>query len=213
MDLLVSELFYSIQGETTRAGFPSFFIRLAGCNLNCAWCDTAYARTGGRRMSVEGLIEIVTKHPRAHHITVTGGEPLCQDGAVELMRRLLVSHDIQLETNGSLGLGAVPKGVRKIVDVKTPFSGEAGSFRMENLSLLDERDEIKFVIADRKDYAFARAFVEKHLAKAPPVVNFSPVRGAMPPAELAGLILADGLAVRLNIQLHTVLWPAGEPKN
>lgn len=212
MDLLVSELFRSIQGETTRAGFPSFFIRLAGCNLNCAWCDTAHARTGGRRMSVGRILRAVTKHPDVDHITVTGGEPLCQDGAVELMRRLLVSHDVQLETNGSIGLGAVPKGVRKIVDVKTPSSGEADSFRMENLSLLDERDEIKFVIADRTDYTFARTFVKKHLAKAPTVVNFSPVRGAMPPAELAGLILTDGLGVRLNIQLHTILWPAGEPK-
>jgi len=212
MDLLVSELFYSIQGETTRAGFPSFFIRLAGCNLNCAWCDTAYARSGGRRMSVESVVETVTKHPGIHHITVTGGEPLCQDGAVELLRRLVVAHDVQLETNGSMGLGAVPKGVKKIVDVKTPSSGEEASFMMENLSLLDERDEIKFVIADRTDYTFARTFVEKHLAKAPQVVNFSPVRGAMPPAELAGLILADRLGVRLNIQLHTILWPAGEPK-
>ncbi len=212
MDLLVNELFYSIQGESTRAGFPSFFIRLAGCNLNCAWCDTAHARSGGRRMSIDRIVREAAKYPALDHITITGGEPLCQEGAPELIKRLARSHAVQIETNGSIDLGVVPPEVRKIVDVKTPSSGEGGSFLMENLRLVGARDEIKFVIADRKDYTFARAFVKKHLAKSAAVVNFSPVRGAMPPSELAGLILSDGLRVRLNLQLHAVVWPAGEPK-
>jgi len=212
MDLLVSELFYSIQGETTRSGFPSFFIRLAGCNLNCAWCDTFYARTGGRRMAMERILDAVTKHPHADHITITGGEPLCQEGTIGLMRRLCASRRIRLETNGSRDLSEVPVEVVKIVDVKTPSSGEEGSFLMENLAFLTERDELKFVIADRADYDFARTFVKKHLAKPGPVINLSPVRGVMDPAELARLILADGHGLRLNMQLHTVLWPEGEPK-
>ncbi|HSV96038.1 MAG TPA: radical SAM protein [Spirochaetota bacterium] len=212
MDLLVSELFYSIQGESTRAGFPSVFIRLAGCNLDCAWCDTACARSDGRRMSIERIVKEVTKYPAPDHITITGGEPLCQENAPELMGRLARSYAVQLETNGSIDLGVVPPEIRKIVDVKTPSSGEAGSFLMENLRRVGARDEIKFVIADRKDYTFARKFAKKHLANSAAVVNFSPVRGTIPPAELAGLILADGLRVRLNLQLHAIVWPDGEPK-
>ena len=137
MDLLVSELFHSIQGESTRAGFPSFFIRLAGCNLNCSWCDTACARTGGRRMSIERIVKNAKKYPSIDHITVTGGEPLCQENAPALMKQLARSHTVQLETNGSITLSVVPPEVRKIVDVKTPSSGEEGSFLIENLSLLD----------------------------------------------------------------------------
>lgn len=212
MDLIVSELFYSIQGETTRAGFPSFFIRLAGCNLNCAWCDTACARSGGTRMSLDRIAGAVTKYPALDHITITGGEPLCQENVIELMDRLARSYPLQLETNGSLDIGTVPPAVRRIVDVKTPSSGEEGSFLMQNLSHLGPGDEIKFVIADGKDYTFARAFVKKHLAKSAAAVNFSPVRGTMPPSELARRILSDGLRVRLNLQLHAIVWPGGEPK-
>lgn len=215
MNLQVYEIFRSIQGETTRAGFPSLFIRLAGCNLNCSWCDTAYARTGGEPMTVDEIISRVKAAGRFDHITVTGGEPLCQDGTPALLAALAGGgYSIQVETNGSLPVSLIPEGVRRIVDVKPPSSGEESSFDMENLGHLARGDELKFVAADRADYIYCRKFIEKNAGRIKDgvVVNISPVFGRMDSAVLADMMLADGLNARLNLQLHAIIWPGGEKK-
>lgn len=211
MILLVNEIFRSIQGETTTAGFPSLFIRLTGCNLNCTYCDTNYARTSGLEMTID---EILAKADfnGINHITITGGEPLIQDNSIDLMQKLLdLNYSVQLETNGTISLRNVPGGIRKIVDIKTPSSGEAESFLMENLLYLDGSDEIKFVLSDKKDYLFAKEFILKNLNHTEAVINLSPVHDLFPADELAGLIILDRLPVRLNLQIHKILWPDGEP--
>jgi 7-carboxy-7-deazaguanine synthase len=213
MHLKINEIFYSIQGETIRTGFPSVFIRLTGCNLRCHYCDTTAAWDAGDDMSLDEILSQVKKYRGVHHITVTGGEPLLQPNVVLLMERLCDSgYTVQLETNGTLSLRTVPKQVRKIVDVKTPSSGAAESFLMENLNYLAADDELKFVIGTLDDYVFARDFFEKYLEKSEGAINFSPVLGLFSPRKLAELILKDGLPVRLNVQLHKIIWPEGEPK-
>ncbi|MDY6932862.1 MAG: radical SAM protein [Spirochaetota bacterium] len=214
MDLLVNETFYSIQGESSRAGFPSIFIRLCGCNLNCIYCDTEYAKAEGYTKSVEKIIEEMASHKSINHITITGGEPLLQINSIFLMERLIdIGYSVQLETNGSLSVKNVPAGVRKILDVKTPSSGEVTSFMFDNLNYLSKKDEIKFVIADIDDYNFAKDFLKKYLRKKKIIINFSPVLNSMSISELAELILIDRLQVRLNIQLHKIIWPIAEPKH
>lgn len=216
MSLQVYEIFRSIQGETTRAGFPSLFIRLAGCNLNCAWCDTAYARRGGTPMTIDEIIARVKSAGRFDHVTVTGGEPLCQEGTPGLIGAILgMGHNVQVETNGSLPVSGIPAGARKIVDVKPPSSGEAGSFLAENLRSLAPGDELKLVVADRADYDYYRNFIEKNAGhlKNGVTLNISPVLGKMNPAALAEMMIADGLNARLNLQLHAIIWPGGEKKD
>ncbi len=214
----VNEIFYSIQGETTKAGFPSVFIRMAGCNLECAYCDTAYARlsSSGREMTVDDIIRDIRLYKNFDHVTVTGGEPLIQNGTIDLMNELIKDgYDVQLETNGSVTLKDVPYKVRKIVDVKTPSSGHGSSFLEENLTFLNNTDELKFVILDINDYKFSVEFIQKYIGNFHErniVVNFSPVFGKISGGKLADLILVDGLPVRINIQLHKILWPDGEPK-
>jgi 7-carboxy-7-deazaguanine synthase len=212
MELLVHEIFRSIEGETTTAGFTALFIRLAGCNLNCRWCDTQEARIGGTALSVESVMKLAERNS-FHHVTVTGGEPLLQGGCIPLMEGLLRrGFDVQIETNGSIGIGPVPREVRRIVDVKGPSSGEDRSFIMENFGLLKGGDEVKFVIADEVDYEFARRSVRGHLMDSAAVINFSPAQGCMPPDRLAELVLRDGLPVRLNLQLHRIIWDGPEGK-
>ncbi len=212
--LLVCEIFHSIQGETTRAGFPSLFVRLAGCNLDCSWCDTPQAREGGRPVPIRKIIGRVKACRGLNHVTLTGGEPLVQNESIALMEALVQEgFQVQLETNGSLPVRGVPAGVRKILDVKTPSSGHDGSFLMENLCFANARDEIKFVIADKDDYIYAKRFMKKNLEKSRVTVNLSPVHGTMPAPLLARMVLEDGLRARLNLQLHRILWPGGEPKN
>ncbi len=216
MYLQVCEIFRSIQGETTFAGFPSLFIRLAGCNLNCAWCDTPYARKDGEKKSVEDIMTIVASAGRFHHITVTGGEPLMQKTASVLIRRLLeIGFLVQVETNGSFDISAIPLPARRIVDVKTPSSGEESSFLMDNLSQLTSGDELKIPIADKTDFLFAKNFIEKHkgIIHNGIVINFSPVNGKMSAEKLSEMILDEDIDVRLNLQLHTLIWPRGERKN
>lgn len=209
----VIEVFRSLQGESSRAGFPSLFIRLAGCNLNCVYCDTVYAREGGRDMPIRDLLKTAERCRGIDHITVTGGEPLLQENAIALMDALTGrGFSLRLETNGSLPIARVPEAVRKIVDVKTPSSGQAGSFLMDNLSWIGPGDEIKFVIGNRIDYTYSRRFIKKFLDKTDCIVNFSPVYGAVSPGDLAEWILRDRLTVRLNMQLHRILWPGDEPK-
>lgn len=213
MHLRINEIFYSIQGETIRAGYPSVFIRLTGCNLRCHYCDTAYAWDAGDDMSLDEVIAQVKKYRGVHHVTVTGGEPLLQPNVIRLMEQLCdFGYAVQLETNGSLSLRNVPQQVRKIVDVKTPSSGAVESFLMENLDYIAADDELKFVIGTHDDYIFARDFFEKYLEKSEGAVSFSPVLGSFAPRRLAELILKDGLPVRLNVQLHKIIWPEGEPK-
>jgi len=201
----VNEIFYSIQGETARSGFPSVFIRLTGCNLNCSYCDTEYARFNGTPMSIDSIMTEIKKYKSADHITVTGGEPLLQRKTYELLDRIIEQKmDIQLETNGSMDLQSVNPGVRKIVDVKTPSSGEKSSFLMKNLSFISQSDEIKFVISDIIDYNFTKNFINKHLADTDAVINLSPVYGTVSYKQLSDLIIKDRLRVRLNLQLHKI---------
>ncbi|MBN2159465.1 MAG: radical SAM protein [Spirochaetes bacterium] len=207
MSLIVNEIFYSIQGETCTCGLPAVFIRLAGCNLDCTWCDTRYARDAGSEMELEAIIRKIEEYPSADHVTITGGEPLLQTNTVHLLKMITDrGWKCQIETNGSILIRDVPEKVRKIVDVKTPSSGESDSFETRNLKYLTDRDEVKFVIASVDDYEFARDFIAKYLAHRGPVVNFTPELNGMPAAELAGRILADCLPVRLNLQVHKLVW-------
>jgi 7-carboxy-7-deazaguanine synthase len=228
--MTITEIFRSIQGEGTRAGLPCIFVRLTGCNLRCTWCDTAYAFHGGSKMSVEEVLarveELSTVSPQEHPedstnsrkltlVELTGGEPLLQPEAIPLSQKLLDGgYRVMVETSGERPVSALPREVIKIVDVKCPDSGEPGTFRMENLEALDAKDEIKFVISTRRDYEFARDFMLQHdLARRVHQVIFSPVHadpgGAWPgmnAQDLAGWILADGLPVRLGLQIHKFIW-------
>ncbi len=213
MGLIVNEIFCSIQGESSKAGFRSVFVRLTGCNLNCHYCDTEYAKKSGEKISIDKIIDDIKKFEDIDHITITGGEPLLQPKSIILMKRLLdLDYSVQLETNGSINLKDVPQKVRKIVDIKTLSSGEAASFLIENLKFIDESDEIKFVISDIDDYHYSRDYIEKNLRDNKGIINFSPVPGMMSSAKLSELILVDRLQVRLNLQLHKIIWPDGEPK-
>jgi 7-carboxy-7-deazaguanine synthase len=208
--LQVNEIFHSIQGESTRAGEPCVFVRLTGCNLRCVWCDTAYAFHEGRPMSVEQVVARVASYD-CRLVEVTGGEPLLQPEAVPLLRALVAAgHDVLLETGGSLPVEEVPAGVARIIDVKCPGSGESERNRWQNLDVLRPGDELKFVLADRGDYDWAAARIrELALAGRCPLL-FSPVHGALDPGELARWVLADRLPVRVQVQLHKVLWPDAE---
>jgi 7-carboxy-7-deazaguanine synthase len=205
--LQVTEIFHSIQGESTHAGLPCVFVRLTGCNLRCAWCDTAYAFEGGRSVSIAEIVAEVERF-RCPLVEVTGGEPLLQPEAFHLMTELLArGYRVLLETGGSLPIDGVPEGVARIVDVKCPGSGEAGRNCWANLGRLRPGDELKFVIADREDYLWAaREVRDRGLVARCPVV-FAPVHDRLDPGRLARWVLEDGLRVRLQIQLHKVLWP------
>ncbi len=207
MNITVNEIFYSIQGETVTAGLPSVFVRLTGCNLDCAYCDTRHARESGEVMELDAIIRQIGLYPSADHVTVTGGEPMCQVNTVPLLRQIIEGGwKCQIETNGSILLKDVPEKVRKIVDVKTPSSGEADSFETRNLKYLTDRDEIKFVISDSADYDFSKDFLGKYLLKKGVIINFSPSSGVMSGQALADMIIRDRLPVRLNLQLHKILW-------
>ena len=205
--LTVYEIYTSIQGESTHAGRPCSFVRLAACDLRCAWCDTPYAFTGGRKMSVEDVVARVIEL-RCPLVELTGGEPLLQKAAIPLMQRLLeTGHQVLLETGGHISVAEVPDPVVRIVDVKCPGSGEAGRMHWPNLDLVQPHDEIKFVLADRTDYEYARDVVERHaLTTKVAAVLFSPVHGRLDPQQLSQWILEDHLAVRLQLQLHKFIW-------
>ena len=207
MTLKVNEIFYSIQGETITAGMPSVFVRLTGCNLDCAYCDTRYARANGTDMEIGTIVQKIEQYPSADHVTITGGEPLAQPNAVFLMKQIIDrGWKCQIETNGSILLKDVPEKVRKIVDVKTPSSGESDSFDIRNLKYLTDRDEIKFIITDEGDYEFSKDFMSRHHVKKGTVVNLSPAFNTMSYLDLADRIISDGLPVRLNLQLHKIIW-------
>ncbi len=217
----ITEIFKSIQGESTFAGVPCIFIRLTGCNLRCTWCDSEYTFTGGRKMLLDEVEAAVRRLGPAQLVEITGGEPMLQErGVLPLMHRLLsLGYTVLLETSGERPLARVPGEVIKIVDVKCPGSGEGGTFRRENVAALGRRDEMKFVLADRADYEFAREFTREHnLQERVHSVIFSPAfrkdaTGArdsslclLDPRELAEWILADGVAVRLGLQIHKYIW-------
>jgi 7-carboxy-7-deazaguanine synthase len=208
--LRVTEIFHSIQGESTHAGRPCVFVRLTGCNLRCVWCDTAYAFHGGSPRSIEEILESLRGFG-CSLVEVTGGEPLAQAEAIPLLAHLVEEgYEVLLETGGSLPIEGVPAGVKRIVDVKCPGSGESGKNRWENLDRLRPGDELKFVIADREDYLWARATVgERGLAERVPVL-FSAVHGRLDPGALARWVLEDRLPVRVQVQMHKILWPGVE---
>jgi 7-carboxy-7-deazaguanine synthase len=207
--LTLSEIFYSIQGESSYAGIPCVFVRLAGCNLRCRWCDARYTyEEPGTRWALSAILAEIDHYPATALVEITGGEPLLQEGISPLMEQLLASgRTVLLETNGSLAIDRVPPGVVAVLDVKCPGSGMADRFDLANLKRLRPTDELKFVLASRADYEWAADFVRRHGLVGRYPIHFSPVVAELPPADLAQWLLADGLAVRLQLQLHTLLWP------
>jgi 7-carboxy-7-deazaguanine synthase len=204
--LRVTEIFHSLQGETSRAGLPTVFVRLTGCPLRCGYCDTAYAFHGGTTVTLEHVLgEVARYHTR--YVTVTGGEPLAQKGCLPLLTALAErGYSVSLETSGALDVAHVDARVSRIVDIKTPASGEVERNRWENLMHLNVRDEIKFVICDEHDYAWARELIdERALDRICPIL-FSPSYGQLSATTLADWVLRDRLPVRLQLQLHKVLW-------
>jgi 7-carboxy-7-deazaguanine synthase len=214
--LQVSELFYSIQGESTYAGYPCVFIRLAGCNLRCSYCDAAYTyEEEARPVTPEELLAFTRRHPAAL-VQITGGEPLAQEQVYPLLTELLREQRlVLLETNGSINLARVPAGVVKVMDLKCPDSGMAERMDLDNLKLLTPADELKCVVGSRRDYEWAVSMLRAHI---PAIENpaalrkrvkilFSPVTERLSPAQLAQWLLDDGLPVRLQLQLHRILWP------
>ncbi|MGE0460521.1 MAG: radical SAM protein [Vicinamibacterales bacterium] len=205
--LTINEIFHSIQGESTHAGEPCVFVRLTACDLRCRWCDTPYAFHEGRKMSVDDVVQAV-EDQGCSLVEITGGEPLLQADVVPLMERLLAAgKTVMIETGGHRSIAGVPEGVIRVMDIKCPGSGEAEKNDWSNLALLTSRDEVKFVIADRTDYEFARDVVTRQrLAERCGAVLFSPVHGELHPRQLAEWVLADRLPVRVQLQLHKYIW-------
>lgn len=205
--LTVFEIYVSIQGESTHVGRPCVFVRLAACDLRCRWCDTPYAFTGGRKMSVEQVLAEVETFG-CPVVELTGGEPLLQRDVYPLVDALLArGHQVLIETGGHVPIHDLPDEVVAIVDVKCPGSGEASKMHWPNLDEIGMNDEVKFVIADRTDYEYAKDVVQRHrLSDRVAAVLFSPVHGELAPADLARWILADRLSVRLQIQAHKYIW-------
>jgi 7-carboxy-7-deazaguanine synthase len=224
--MFITEIFKSIQGEGTRAGLPCIFVRLTGCNLRCTWCDTAYAFHGGKKMGITEVTarvdELAGRLPEVRGseaivplVELTGGEPLLQEEIYPLAQDLLAAgYTVMIESSGERFIGKLPREVIKIVDVKCPDSGEAETFEMRNLNELGENDEVKFVLSTRRDYEFAREFTKQHsLATRVRQVLFSPVFEGpsaqwpgLEPRRLVEWMLADGLPVRLGLQLHKFVW-------
>jgi 7-carboxy-7-deazaguanine synthase len=205
--LVVHEIYLSIQGESTHAGRPCVFVRLTACDLRCTWCDTAYAFSGGKKMSIDDVVAAVDGL-QCSLVELTGGEPLLQADTIPLMTALIArGHEVLIETGGHLPIAALPPTSVAIVDVKCPGSGEAGKMHWPNLDALRPQDEVKFVIADRADYEYARDVVRtRDVASRVTAVQFSPVFARMPAADLARWILEDHLPVRLQLQQHKFVW-------
>lgn len=206
-EIRVTEIFYSLQGETDRVGLPTVFVRLTGCPLRCRYCDTAYAFQGGEVLPLHQILHRVAKH-RPRHVTVTGGEPLAQPGCLALLRALCdKDYQVSLETSGALPIEGVDPRVCRVMDIKTPGSGEMKRNLQDNLRHLRQQDRIKFVLCGEEDYRWAaRLCEEQQLHRLAGEVLFSPAWGELAPGQLAEWILRDRLPVRMQVQLHKILW-------
>ena len=202
----LTEIFFSLQGEAARSGLPTVFVRLTGCPLRCTWCDTAYAFTGGNSVSISEVLTRVAQFP-TQHVCVTGGEPLAQKTCLPLLSALCdAGYDVCLETSGALAIEAVDPRVARIMDLKAPDSGESDKNLLTNLADLRRTDEIKMVLASRADFDWARSMINLHHLNQRCDVVLSPVAGVLNPTDLADWILAAGLDVRFQLQLHKLLW-------
>jgi 7-carboxy-7-deazaguanine synthase len=206
--LRVSEIFHSLQGESTRAGLPTVFVRLTGCPLRCAWCDTDYAFSGGETLTLGDVLIEVAKHG-ARQVCVTGGEPLAQKACQPLLTALCdAGYSVSLETSGALDIAAIDPRVSRIMDLKAPASGESDKNLWDNLARLNAQDEIKIVLADKADYEWARQAIRERKLDAICPVLLSPVAGKLDPRLLAEWVLRDRLPVRVQLQLHKIIWGA-----
>ncbi len=205
--LRISEIFYSLQGEARESGLPTVFVRLTGCPLRCTYCDSEYAFYGGERMTLAEILEKVQGFP-ARYVCVSGGEPLAQPNCLPLLAALCdAGYSVSLETSGAMAVEQVDERVSRVVDLKTPASGEQHRNRMDNIQALNQRDQIKFVICDRADYDWARFTLDQYrLPERVGEVLFSPSYEQLEPRQLAEWILADGLPVRMQMQMHKLLW-------
>ncbi|WP_416234620.1 7-carboxy-7-deazaguanine synthase QueE [Methylophaga sp. OBS4] len=202
----ITEIFYSLQGESRTVGLPTVFVRLTGCPLRCGYCDTEYAFHGGQKMEISDIVEqVAAYHPR--YVTVTGGEPLAQQSCHSLLTALCdLGVEVSLETSGAIDISQVDRRVIKVMDLKTPASGEESKNRYSNIELLRQQDQLKFVICDRRDYDWACDKLREHQLADRCEILFSPVHGTLKPSDLADWIVADNLPVRMQIQLHKYLW-------
>lgn len=205
--LRLTEIFFSLQGESTRIGVPTVFVRLTGCPLRCTWCDSAYAFQGGQTWEIDAILAEVAQYP-TRTVCVTGGEPLAQRGCLALLTALCdAGYSVSIETSGALPIEAVDARVSRIMDVKAPGSGEMDKNLPENLAYLTPKDELKFVLADEADYLWAKSWLTAHDVYARVgAVLFSPVWATLTPTQLADWIVRDGLSVRMQVQLHKILW-------
>ncbi|MAZ39453.1 MAG: 7-carboxy-7-deazaguanine synthase QueE [Legionellales bacterium] len=204
--LKITEIFYSLQGETNTVGLPTVFVRLTGCPLRCGYCDTAYAFSGGKRLTIDDILKQVDSY-HARYVTVTGGEPLAQPACLLLLNALCnKNYQVSLETSGALDISKVDDRVIKVMDLKTPSSGELEKNRMENLVFLTQKDQVKFVIGDKADYDWSKMICEQYQLAEKTQILFSPIHHAISPTDLADWIIRDNLPVRFQIQLHKYLW-------
>lgn len=204
--LRITEIFHSLQGESRTVGWPTVFVRLTGCPLRCGYCDTAYAFQGGEWLELADILQQVASYG-AHYVCVTGGEPLAQKACPELLAQLCdAGYEVSLETSGSIDLAGIDPRVSRVMDLKTPGSGECEKNKLSNLALLTAQDQVKFVLCDRADYDWAREQLQHYQLPARCEVLLSPVHGTLPAQQLAEWILADNLPVRMQVQLHKYLW-------
>ena len=206
----ITEIFYSLQGESRTVGLPTVFVRLTGCPLRCGYCDTEYAFHGGEKMDIDEIVaQVAAFNPR--YVCVTGGEPLAQPNCIPLLTALCDrGYDVSLETSGAMDISKVDKRVSRVMDLKTPGSGEESKNRYENIELLNNHDQLKFVVCHRDDYDWAKEKLQQHQLNERCEVLFSPIHGQLQPAELAEWVVEDNLPVRMQIQMHKYLW--GEEK-
>lgn len=210
--LRITEIFYSLQGESNTVGVPTVFIRLTGCPLRCVYCDTAYAFTGGKKIDIADIIAQAEQY-NTKYITITGGEPLAQPACLELITQLLDrGFIVSLETSGAIDVSAVDPRVVKVMDLKTPSSGELGKNLYQNIHYLNQKDQVKFVIGNDEDYNWSKTTITEYALLDRCEILFSPVMGQQNPTELAEKILQDRLPVRFQIQLHKLLWDDAQGK-
>jgi len=204
--LKITEIFYSLQGEARDAGWPTVFVRLTGCPLRCQYCDTEYAFTGGESMTLQAILKKVAGY-KPRYVCVTGGEPLAQKPCRKLLKQLCdEGYIVSLETSGAMDISDIDPRVLRVMDLKTPGSGENSRNRLDNIDLLTDRDQVKFVICSRDDYEWARGMISQFELENKCDVLFSPSANKLPGTELAGWIIEDNLPVRFQVQLHKILW-------